>query len=96
MLLIQFGIPVGRQVLFYENRELNNSHRLDQLGIKEHAMLFLQMAAVAPPVAPQGKLSIKDMIKNVAQQVNNQGVPPQNPVTAKLVFYKKEAEKLKK
>jgi len=54
------------------------------------------MNMVAPPVAPQGRLNIKDMIKNVAQQVNNQALPPANPSAALLPHYRKQAEKLKK
>jgi hypothetical protein len=53
------------------------------------------MLASQPPV--KGKVSIKDMIKNVANQVNQGGsLPSPVPGNNQLAIYKKEAEKLKK
>jgi hypothetical protein len=52
------------------------------------------MLASQPPV--KGKVSIKDMIKNVANQVNQGGsLPSPVPGNNQLAIYKKEAEKLK-
>lgn len=62
-------------------------------------MLFLQVNILAQqaPAKKEGKVSIKDMIKNVAQQMNVQGPPPVPVGGAHLLpAYKKEAEKLKK
>lgn len=61
-------------------------------------MLFLQMAMVAPPPPAQqgGRLNIKDMIKNVAQQVNSGGATQAPQEAAMMVHYKKQAIKLKK
>lgn len=60
-------------------------------------MLVVAMAVAPPPAQPAGKLSIKDMIKNAAQQVNTQGVQPVAPSNERMMMvYKKEAEALKK
>jgi hypothetical protein len=67
-LATQFGIPVHKQLLFFENRPLDNPRRLNELGVKEDSMLFVQVNVMAPPqpAKKEGKLSIKDMIKTVA------------------------------
>ena len=41
------GLPFDRQALYFENKLLKNNDKLDQIGVKEDAMLFLQVSPVS-------------------------------------------------
>ena len=48
VLEIEFAVPLAQQVLFFEAKQLQNSQRLDAIGVKNDDMLMMQAVRAAP------------------------------------------------
>jgi hypothetical protein len=53
VLEVEFAIPLAQQVLFFEAKQLQNTQRLNAIGVKNDDMLMIQKAAPRPGSAVQ-------------------------------------------
>jgi hypothetical protein len=53
VLEVEFAVPIARQVLMFESKQLQNAQRIDAAGIKNDDMLMMQAMRV-PAVRPAG------------------------------------------